>query len=89
MHLENTRSGYELCDKGRVIYIITNKCGEAFLLMVIERGGVQVPFVNVIVTMDLLNSMPPRLKVLPTATIDGMVWYEHEKPSHLSHDELM
>jgi hypothetical protein len=44
-----------------------------FLLNVIEIGELHVPLANVIVAVELLNTMPRRLKVLPTATFDGMV----------------
>ncbi len=44
-----------------------------FLLNVIESGEVQVPLPNVIVAVELLNTTPRRLKVLPIATFDGMV----------------
>jgi len=36
-----------------------------FLLNVIESGEVQVPLPNVIVAVELLNTTPRRLKVLP------------------------
>ncbi|HYT46678.1 MAG TPA: hypothetical protein VEP90_30410 [Methylomirabilota bacterium] len=44
-----------------------------FLLNVIEIGELHVPLANMIVVVELLNTMPSRLKVLPTATFDGMV----------------
>ncbi|MGC1928511.1 MAG: hypothetical protein WA667_06010 [Candidatus Nitrosopolaris sp.] len=44
-----------------------------FLLKLIDSGEVHVPLANVIVAVELLNTMPFRLKVLPTATFDGMV----------------
>jgi hypothetical protein len=49
-------------------------CIMTFLLNVIESGEVQVPLTNVIVAVELLNTMPLRLRVLPTATFDGMIW---------------
>ena len=44
-----------------------------FLLNVIESGEVQVPLPNVIVAVELLNTMDRRPNVLPTATFDGAV----------------
>jgi hypothetical protein len=44
-----------------------------FLLNVIESGEVHVPLANAIVAVELLNTMPRRPKVLPTATFDGIV----------------
>jgi hypothetical protein len=44
-----------------------------FLLNVIDKGEVQVPLANVIVAVELLNTMPRKPKVLPTTTFDGTV----------------
>jgi len=44
-----------------------------FLLNVIVSGEVQVPLANVIVAVELLNTMPRRPNVLPTITFDGML----------------
>jgi hypothetical protein len=44
-----------------------------FLLNVIESGEVQVPLAKVIVAVELLNTIPRRPNVLPTATFDGTV----------------
>jgi|GEM_PF-1779058 hypothetical protein len=44
-----------------------------FLLNVMEIGEVHVPLANVIVAVELLNTMPRRPNVLPIATFDGMV----------------
>jgi hypothetical protein len=44
-----------------------------FLLNMIESGEVQVPLPNVIVAVELLNTIPRRPNVLPTATFDDMV----------------
>ncbi len=44
-----------------------------FLLNVIEIGEVHVPLANVIVAVELLNTIPRRLKVLPAATFEGMM----------------
>lgn len=42
-----------------------------FLLKVIERGAVHVPLEKVIVAVELLNTIPRKPNVLPTATFDG------------------
>jgi hypothetical protein len=48
--------------------------GTTFLLNLIESGdAAHVPLANVIVAEELLRTEPPTLKVLPTATLDGMV----------------
>jgi hypothetical protein len=44
-----------------------------FLLKVMDRGAMHVPLPNVIVAVELLNTIPRRLNVLPTATFDGTV----------------
>ena len=44
-----------------------------FLLKVIDNGEVQVPLANVIVAVELLNTIPRRPNVLPTATFDRKV----------------
>jgi hypothetical protein len=45
-----------------------------FPLNVIESGDVvHVPLSNVIVAVELLNTMPCRLNALPTATFDGIL----------------
>jgi hypothetical protein len=44
-----------------------------FLLNVIESGDVQVPLPNVIVAVELLNTIPRIPNVLPTVTFDGTV----------------
>jgi hypothetical protein len=44
-----------------------------FLLKSIDTGELHVPFANVIVAVELLNTMPCTLNVFPTATLEGMV----------------
>jgi len=44
-----------------------------FLLKVIERGEVHVPFANLIVAVELLNTKARKPNVLPTTTLDGTV----------------
>ena len=57
-----------------------------FLLNVIDKGEVHVPLANVIVAVELLNTIPRRPNVLPRLPL--MERYEHEKPSHLLYAEL-
>jgi hypothetical protein len=44
-----------------------------FLLKVIDKGEVQVPLAKVIVAVELLNTIPRRPNVLPTATFDATI----------------
>jgi hypothetical protein len=45
----------------------------AFLLNVTDSGGVHVPFVNVIIDVELFTTIPRIPKSVPTATFDGTV----------------
>jgi hypothetical protein len=44
-----------------------------FLLKAMDKGEVHVPLAKLIVAVELLNTIPRRPNVLPTATFDGTV----------------